>query len=72
MSQGISNTFPINDRPLGPGVGYGDLDFLPESQDLRYRVNAITETVAPIGMTKWKSIFELPSIQYSIFNKSGQ
>ena len=48
--------FPINGRPLGPG-GYGDLDLLRESRDLRYLASAIRETAAPRGMARRESIF---------------
>ena len=57
MSRGISSMFPINGRPLGPG-GYGSLDPLPESRDLRYPTSAASERVAPKGMTKWESTFD--------------
>ena len=46
----------MNGRPLGPG-GYGGLELLEESRDLRYLVNATKETAAPTGMTRCESIF---------------
>lgn len=56
MPRGRSKMFPINGNPFGPG-GYGSLDLLAVSRDLRYLVSAMRETVAPMGITKWESIF---------------
>ena len=59
--------FPIHGRPLGPG-GYGSLDLLRESRDLKYLVSTTREIAAPRGTAKWENIL----VSSSMMQRAGQ
>ena len=62
--------FPIKGRPFGPG-GYGNLDLLGESRDLRYFASAIRETAIATGTAKEVSIFVSSSMVKGAGEKRG-